>query len=599
MKWLPDLCESGCGSWIVRVFANPATTMQQDHVRPDRSTQTTDRSIFVRPVVLGLLFAIAAGVLLLFNLGGYRSFAWHEVRAVVPARQMLATGDYVVPDYGGEPRLSKPPLVYWMLASIGSVCGEINEFNARMPQAIAAVLLCLVMSAWAGRWYGREAGWIALFVQLTSAWLLIWGRKCEIDMTIWLCSTTGLYLVGTQPEHESRRRAFLRWTGVFGLVAIAWMGKFHYAAAMVFVPAGVFLLLQRRYRDLWNFANPAGWLLLAAAMVLWPLLVLQQSPDAWQIWYRETIGRATGALGHKPIWYYLPRIVSFSLPWTPFAILAVRSSWRRAWHEGDFRDRFLWVWLLTHLAIVSLQPNKHSHYVLSALPMLTLLSTQSLRRIFSRVRNGEIRIPKRVAVALSFVIGTACASGAIIGQNKYPQLAMPMYGLATVVIVGTPIVFAFVVVNRHVTARLTLLGVFLAGWCILVGWITPARDHRREVIGFANQVRDKTPESSIICIYRMGEDPVVVAYVEGPVRCVRESARLRSMLSPETGQFVLTVPSRMPDLRQLGDCRIVDRMPRGPLVRRKRREPLILVEVRRQPGVASGGRNSDEAFEWH
>lgn len=567
--------------------------MQQDLGHSDRLVQTGDRSFLARPVVLGSLFAVAAGILLLFNLGGYRSYAWHEVRAVVPAKQMLVTGDYLVPSFGGEQRLSKPPLVYWMLAGIGSVCGEINAFNARLPQALAAVLLCFVMSVWAQRWYGREAGWIALFVQLTSAWLLIWGRKCEIDMTIWLCLTTGLFLIATQPDGESRQCVFWRWTGVFGLVAIAWMGKFHYAAAMVFTPTGVYLLLQRRYRDLWNFANPAGWLLLAGAIVIWPLLVLQHSPDAWQIWYRETVGRATGDLGYKPIWYYLPRIVSFAMPWTPFAILAVQSSWRRARRECDPRERFLWVWLLTHLAIVSLQPNKHSHYVLSALPMLTLLSTQSLCRIFARVRRGEIRITKRVAVTSSCAIAVACVAGAIIGHHKYPQLTTPMTALAAVVIVGTPVVFAFAVSNQHGSARLTLLGVFLTGWCILVGWITPSRDHRREIIGFASQIRTKTLESSTICIYRMGEDPVVVAYVEGPVRCVRESARLRKMLPSNSGQFVLTVPSRLPDLRIIGDCRIVDKMPRGPLVRNKRREPLILVEVRRRSRVASDRRRLD------
>ena len=43
---------------------------------------------------------LAALALVFFELGGHRTFGKHEGFAVLPAREMLATGDWVVPRLG-------------------------------------------------------------------------------------------------------------------------------------------------------------------------------------------------------------------------------------------------------------------------------------------------------------------------------------------------------------------------------------------------------------------------------------------------------------------------------------------------------------------
>jgi len=54
------------------------------------------------------------------------------------AREMLRSGQWVVPTNDGMPRLQKPPLLYWLLClSIGTL-GP-TEFAARLPNALATI----------------------------------------------------------------------------------------------------------------------------------------------------------------------------------------------------------------------------------------------------------------------------------------------------------------------------------------------------------------------------------------------------------------------------------------------------------------------------
>src|SRR5436309_792932 len=62
----------------------------------------------------------------------------HEVFVAQTARQMMDSGDWVVPWFGGVPRLNKPPLSYWltMLAAWASGARDIQPWHARLPSAL-------------------------------------------------------------------------------------------------------------------------------------------------------------------------------------------------------------------------------------------------------------------------------------------------------------------------------------------------------------------------------------------------------------------------------------------------------------------------------
>src|ERR1051325_6382368 len=66
-----------------------------------------------------------------------------EGRRILPAVEMLKTGNYVVPQVGSNPYFRKPPLVNWLVALSFKIFGVRNEWTARLPSALAVLAVAI------------------------------------------------------------------------------------------------------------------------------------------------------------------------------------------------------------------------------------------------------------------------------------------------------------------------------------------------------------------------------------------------------------------------------------------------------------------------
>src|SRR5438046_2070461 len=90
-----------------------------------------------------LLITVGA-CLFLVNLGGVSLWDVDEGRNATAAGEMYESGNWVIPTFNGVLRSHKPALLYWLQASAYAVFG-VNEFAARLPSALAALLTLLVV----------------------------------------------------------------------------------------------------------------------------------------------------------------------------------------------------------------------------------------------------------------------------------------------------------------------------------------------------------------------------------------------------------------------------------------------------------------------
>src|SRR5271165_1667779 len=91
------------------------------------------------------------------------------------ARTMLSSGDWVTARLDGVAYLEKSPLIYWMMAVSFRIFG-VHDWAARLPLALAVVLLCWVTYR-LGRWaFDEEAGRFAGLVLATSVGLFLFTR---------------------------------------------------------------------------------------------------------------------------------------------------------------------------------------------------------------------------------------------------------------------------------------------------------------------------------------------------------------------------------------------------------------------------------------
>lgn len=127
---------------------------------------------------------VAVLVALCLLLFGYRlgsgGFIDTEGHRVVPAYEMLETGQYLVPHMFERPYVRKPPGMPWAVSAFTSVLGE-SVWSARLVSA-GAMTLGVLVSWWFGRiWFGAWGGLAAGLAHALMPQLWQVARHAEIE----------------------------------------------------------------------------------------------------------------------------------------------------------------------------------------------------------------------------------------------------------------------------------------------------------------------------------------------------------------------------------------------------------------------------------
>ena len=73
---------------------------------------------------------------------------------------MRESGDWIVPTFNGKLRSHKPALLYWLQVAAYEAFG-VNEFAARLPSALAAMLTVLLVYELGRRMFDASTGLLA------------------------------------------------------------------------------------------------------------------------------------------------------------------------------------------------------------------------------------------------------------------------------------------------------------------------------------------------------------------------------------------------------------------------------------------------------
>src|SRR5881398_1911521 len=104
-----------------------------------------------------------------------------EGRRILPAIQMLKTGDYVVPQVGSNPYFRKPPLVNWLAAGSFKFFGARNEWTARLPSALAVLAVAIAFVTVARASLTPKGSMLAALIWMTNIGMIEKGRLIEIE----------------------------------------------------------------------------------------------------------------------------------------------------------------------------------------------------------------------------------------------------------------------------------------------------------------------------------------------------------------------------------------------------------------------------------
>ncbi|GAB4320095.1 MAG: phospholipid carrier-dependent glycosyltransferase [Bacteroidales bacterium] len=113
-----------------------------------------------------LWIALVSGIFFLPFLGGVHLFDWDEINFAEIAREMLVSGNFIMPQINFQPFWEKPPFFFWLQALAMEMFG-VGEYAARFPNAVAGIVVMLILYSlgrkikdsrfgllWALAWFG-------------------------------------------------------------------------------------------------------------------------------------------------------------------------------------------------------------------------------------------------------------------------------------------------------------------------------------------------------------------------------------------------------------------------------------------------------------
>jgi dolichyl-phosphate-mannose-protein mannosyltransferase len=195
------------------------------------------------------------------------------------ARNMLTSGDWVTARLDGVAYLEKAPLVYWMMAASYRVFG-VHDWAARLPLALAVVLLCFVVYR-LGRWaFGEDAGLYAGLALATSVGLFLFTRILIPDamLTLTITGAVWAWLQLLEPQEENPRRWAIVLGACFGLGLLL---KGLIAVVFPVLTGIVYMAARRRLFSLWAWRRLRLGLVIAVALLVaapWHILATLRNP---------------------------------------------------------------------------------------------------------------------------------------------------------------------------------------------------------------------------------------------------------------------------------------------------------------------------------
>lgn len=344
----------------------------------------------------GRLLLLALGIALvcrLATLGLYPLTDTTEARYAEVARKMLELGDWTTPWYAyGVPFWAKPPLSTWLTAGSFKLFG-VNEFAARLPHLLLAVVIGWLVWDWLRRRDGREA-LLALTLLAGSILVLVASGAVMTDMALALGATMtmrGLWL-GMFGAPQRRGAEFsLAFVGV----AIGLLAKGPVILPLTLLPLAVWALATSSVGVAWR-AVPwlRGGLLAAALAVPWYLLAEHATPGfldyflVGEHWQRFTVsgwqGDRYGNAHAFPRGTMLLFAAFAFLPWSVLLPLLAIGRKSTAAQPAAPQDRslavYLLCWALAPCVFFLAARNILWTYVLPGMPAAAMLAALWLRR---------------------------------------------------------------------------------------------------------------------------------------------------------------------------------------------------------------------------
>jgi len=491
-----------------------------------------------RPSLAPVLLLVWCAALFFYGVGAGPLYRTESLRAIIGAECLR--GHWLYPVLHGEPFLTKPPGHYAAIGLASLATGRVTEVTARLPSAVAATVIVLLMAGLFRRVLGDRAGLLAgLLVPCSMLWLDK-APSAEIDMTLVGWVTAALVAFHAWVEVEARGQAHLLQRVGFALITLLCVAAgtlTKWTAPAFFVLTAVPLLAWRRQLRLlvgWPFLTAA--VVAVAAVFAWAALVTQQV--GWDA-LADTVRK-------EAAYRFAPKSAAKGYPWSqvvtypllvwaahlPLSLFALRTLWRGFGARWDDRGRsllaFLHCWAWPNLLFWALVPNNNVRYALPVSPALMGLGVMGLMDWWRR-RSPEPPHPPgppslrgKGGDAPTDLPGAFSAGAVSQDATRSEHPSPPGGGAGGGVDHANP-------TSRLASNPFRTLAAFLALWLaakiVFVEVVVPRRTGGRDAEVTATLLRELVPVGEVLHLLKL-KDEGVLFYYDRPTRKLSSPANL-------------------------------------------------------------------------
>ena len=343
---------------------------------------------------------IVSAIVFFWGLGSMDLLSLNEGRRALAIQEMVSSGNWLLPHLNGELYLTKPPLLYWLSSSLAFIWG-VNEWTLRLPSALAAIAVLIMVYRYALQQSGKWAALFAVQLLIANLGFAMLGRRAEIEMLLTaLCVGSLLSALQYIQSQSSKNWIILS----YFLLALALMTKGPLVILLVTLPLLIAAIYSKNPHIKAVLLSGRGWLIFLVVGLTWYVIVSWQLGfDIWATIAKRDMLDKMQSESAKPILSYLAWIAVDFMLLIGLFLVGVKEFFKQQFQQS--RQLVLLAATILPLIIFSLFSNKHAKYLLPIYPLIAILLAIKLAEIFDAATEAKKKII--VIIALLLPIGSA------------------------------------------------------------------------------------------------------------------------------------------------------------------------------------------------